>query len=262
MKYLIIITSLLTSFVYSQNFDLNFDFDKSELTPSQLKKLNSISEKIGSQKIELTGFTDQSGTDGYNKTLSKKRAKSVKEQLIQLGINENQIVKTEGKGKHNDLSLTDSEQRKVIIKIIESENANSHLNDEVSTESIDKMSIGEKFTIKNLEFIPGRHFITDDSKPELIKLLNVLKERPTLKIDIHGHVCCTTKSMDGFDIDTERNNLSKTRAKFVYDYLVEEGIEEDRLSYRGFGGTQPAYPETNDENRQKNRRVEIVLLEK
>ena len=116
--------------------------------------------------------------------------------------------------------------------------------------------------IKNLEFIPGRHFITDDSKPELIKLLNVLKERPTLKIDIHGHVCCTTKSMDGFDIDTERNNLSKTRAKFVYDYLVEEGIEEDRLSYRGFGGTQPAYPETNDENRQKNRRVEIVLLEK
>lgn len=70
-------------------------------------------------------------------------------------------------------------------------------------------------------------------------LFNTLKTHPTLTIEIQGHLCCTTHNED------------------VYDYLVENGISADRLSYKGFGGTRKIITEEeSEEDKTTNRRVE------
>ena len=60
---------------------------------------------------------------------------------------------------------------------------------------------------------------------------------------------------------TEINmNLSKERANAVITYLVGKGIASDRLTAKGYGESKPEVPNTNDENRAINRRVEFRIL--
>lgn len=90
----------------------------------------------------------------------------------------------------------------------------------------------------------------------MAELLQVLIENPKLKIEIHGHICCQPN---------EPNELiSRARAEAVYYYLIKNGINRDRLQYKSFGSSQPIYPipEKNDFERDENRRVEILILEK
>ena len=89
----------------------------------------------------------------------------------------------------------------------------------------------------------------------LTDLLEIMNEFPKLEIAIEGHICC--------DVNDE-TNLPTTRAKVIYDYLVQHGIKSARLSFRGFGSTKPIYklPEQNDLQQISNRRVEIRVVSK
>lgn len=70
---------------------------------------------------------------------------------------------------------------------------------------------------------------------------------------IQGHICCQV---------TDEYGISTLRAKAVYDYLISYGITPGRLSYKGYGSTQPLYqlPESDEEQRVANRRVEIKVV--
>ncbi len=84
-----------------------------------------------------------------------------------------------------------------------------------------------------------------------------------LAIEIQGHICCEENGIDGFDSDLRTRDLSVQRAKTVYNYLVENGIDEGRLSYRGFGSSQKVTrDESTLEQQMKNRRVEIKIIRK
>ena len=100
--------------------------------------------------------------------------------------------------------------------------------------------------------------------PALKELLTILQERPTLVIEIQGHICCgQNEPADGMDIDTNERALSLNRAKAVYNFLVLNGIAEERLSYKGFGYTQPIInPEITETDKTTNRRVEIKIIKK
>jgi hypothetical protein len=52
-----------------------------------------------------------------------------------------------------------------------------------------------------------------------------MKEHPGLKLEIDGFVCCMPETMDGWDIETKKQDLSVQRAKYVYDYLARRGID-------------------------------------
>lgn len=100
------------------------------------------------------------------------------------------------------------------------------------------------------------------SIPVLEELLATLKENSQLKIEIQGHICCMPGDEDGMDLDTKEMSLSENRAKLVFNYLVRNGIDESRLTYKGYGHTQPKVkPERTPEEEQMNRRVEIKVLE-
>ena len=97
--------------------------------------------------------------------------------------------------------------------------------------------------------------ILPKSKPVLIELLCAMQDNPALRIEIQGHICCQTV----FDI----NELSVMRARAIYNYLVTQKINRKRLSYKGYGTSDPIYPipEKSEQEQDENRRVEILVLD-
>nr|WP_305069628.1 OmpA family protein [Flavobacterium covae] len=114
--------------------------------------------------------------------------------------------------------------------------------------------VGDKLKIENLNFVLNTYAITQESRGKLYELWLVMQQNPNLKIQIQGHICCVTK---------DRQDLSTQRAKAVYKFLEFKNIEKTRMSYKGFGSSQPLYdlPEKNEEERAANRRVEIEVVD-
>jgi outer membrane protein OmpA-like peptidoglycan-associated protein len=88
----------------------------------------------------------------------------------------------------------------------------------------------------------------------LDSLVTTLKEKPAYEIIIYGHICCHPPGQDGQDISTGIFNLSVARAKVIYDYLIEHGIEAGRLSYKGLKADYPT-----GKGEKYDRRVEIQI---
>jgi outer membrane protein OmpA-like peptidoglycan-associated protein len=114
-------------------------------------------------------------------------------------------------------------------------------------------TVGEKLKIDNLEFMINTFAVVNESRGKLYELLLVLQHNPQLKIEIQGHLCC---------MPVDRTDLSTKRAKAIYSFLVANQIYPPRLSYKGFGSSQPIFPipEKNEAERAANRRVEIVIV--
>lgn len=133
----------------------------------------------------------------------------------------------------------------------------------VAKKDITDLNVGEAMTISGLNFYGGRHYLLPESKKPLLNLLQALKDHPTMQVEIQGHVCCTAGKDDGLDLDTGRPKLSENRARVVYNYLVDNGIDASRLRYRGFGHARPlVWPELSEDDMQANRRVEIMIIHK
>jgi len=126
-----------------------------------------------------------------------------------------------------------------------------------------KLEVGGSISLPELTFIPGKHELDNDSKPYMDALLATLKSHPTVSVEIQGFICCDYRKKDGFDSETKKYELSTNRAKTVYDFLVANGIDASRMKYVGLGNTKPkVFPEQTNSDREKNRRVELVVLSK
>jgi outer membrane protein OmpA-like peptidoglycan-associated protein len=123
------------------------------------------------------------------------------------------------------------------------------------------LNTGDEVIVEGLNFYPGSHRTLPEAKPILRKLLETMQNNPTLMIEIQGHVCCANRpNDDGLDDETGDFRLSWNRAQFVRDYLVQNGIDAARISYRGYAMTHPlVYPEVTIQDQIKNRRVEILI---
>ena len=84
----------------------------------------------------------------------------------------------------------------------------------------------------------------------MVKLLN---ENPTIKIEISGHT-------DNVGTPSDNIILSNNRAKAVVNYLVSKGIGTQRLTYKGYGETQPVADNKTEEGRAMNRRTEMKVI--
>lgn len=124
--------------------------------------------------------------------------------------------------------------------------------------------VGESVVLTEIHFEEGRHVLLKSSRPALNAMLDALKKIPTLQLEIQGHMCCGDMlAADGFDMDTKEFMLSYNRAKEVNDFMVQNGIDASRLTYKGFGTRKRlVYPEMSDDDRAKNRRVEFVVTKK
>ena len=110
------------------------------------------------------------------------------------------------------------------------------------------ISVGEKLVLRNIEFVTGKSDITPKSEKILNNALRAMQKMPDMKFEIVGHT-------DDVGDDDANMKLSQDRAAAVKQWLVSRGIDGGRLSTRGAGETEPMVPNTNDTNRQRNRRV-------
>lgn len=117
------------------------------------------------------------------------------------------------------------------------------------------IQVGETVELQNIFFEFDKYRLLPESKVELDKLVKMLKNNPEMKIRLQGHT-------DNQGTEEYNMELSENRAKSVHDYLVENGIAKDRLSYKGFGESKPIATNETEEGRAKNRRTEFEVIEK
>lgn len=113
---------------------------------------------------------------------------------------------------------------------------------------------GEKAVLKNIFFDTDKYELKPKSKTELDKVIKFLDTNSDIKVEIAGFT-------DDQGSPEYNKSLSLNRAKAVYEYLIREGIDKERLSFRGYGQNNPVAPNDSEENRQKNRRIEFLLVE-
>jgi outer membrane protein OmpA-like peptidoglycan-associated protein len=109
--------------------------------------------------------------------------------------------------------------------------------------------------LKNVFFDVNKAELKPESMIELDKVVQLLKENPTIKIEIDGHTDNVGKPADNL-------TLSNNRAKAVINYFLYKGVAADRLSSKGFGETKPVADNTSEQGRAKNRRTELKVVAK
>jgi outer membrane protein OmpA-like peptidoglycan-associated protein len=98
----------------------------------------------------------------------------------------------------------------------------------------------------------GKYSLRGEAREKLAKVSGIILAHPGLRLEVEGHT-------DSIGSDEFNQKLSENRAGAVRDYLVAQGLAEDAVSAVGFGKTQPIAPNDTAANRQKNRRVELVV---
>ena len=114
---------------------------------------------------------------------------------------------------------------------------------------------GSVIELKNVFFETAKFDLKPESKVELDKLVAFLTVNKTMKGELSGHT-------DNVGDKKMNLSLSQNRAKAVYDYLVTNGIDAKRLTYKGYGDTKPKVKNDSDENRAMNRRTEFTVVGK
>ena len=109
----------------------------------------------------------------------------------------------------------------------------------------------------------NKHTLRSESVNELDRLVKLMNENPTMKIELSGHT-------DTRGSAEHNRSLSENRAKAVVEYLIDHGIAKDRLKFAGYGESQPInsdntiYAEKSrtkkEELHQENRRTEFKIL--
>jgi outer membrane protein OmpA-like peptidoglycan-associated protein len=291
--FLIIFFMMIASATFAQEqFSVNFDSNKFELTAKEKNALNQwVLENKNSKIVAINGYTDEDGSTKANDTLAQNRVDFVFN-TIKDKVKIREDFKTRSFGELHLHSKVKAENRKVTIfylleKDLVREEEILGIKKEIPIEipkkeisypeklifdnpngtksefkldrdfmkKVGDSKVGEKLKIENLNFIVNTFAVVNESRGKLYELLLVMQKNPNLKIEIQGHLCC---------MPIDRTNLSTQRAKAIYNFLVSNEIDKNRLSYKGFGSTMPIYPlpEKGEQERAANRRVEILILDK
>ena len=115
------------------------------------------------------------------------------------------------------------------------------------------IEMGESIVLRNIFFDTDKAVLKKESEVELNNLLELMRNNPKMRVEISGH----TDNQGGRDHNLQ---LSRNRAKAVYDYLVSKGIKADRMRYKGYGFDKPVATNDTPEGRALNRRTEFRIV--
>jgi outer membrane protein OmpA-like peptidoglycan-associated protein len=279
--FLCLISTMARAQVSHDTLRVYFPFDESVLTPGAQATLDSFITRYRGQELpatlEIRGHCDAIGSNAYNEALSERRTRTVHDYLLNKGVTKTAIAQAAGFGERLPLNANHTPGERSLNRRVEIVWARAeatapppppaNLPDTVpvfSRAAVDTVKEGSTLRLRNINFYGGRHTFLPQALPALDELVDVLKAYPTMVIDIQGHICCRYGyTEDGMDYDAGDMNLSHNRARAVYYYLAEHGIDKRRMTYRGFQGTRPlVWPEETEADRTLNRRVEIRIVKK
>lgn len=116
------------------------------------------------------------------------------------------------------------------------------------------LEVGSTIVFENLLFEQGTAEMLESSADDLDRLSELLSDNESLVIELGGHT-------DRIGSTEALQELSEERVNVVKQYLVEHGANPEQITTVGYGGSQPIAPNDTEENRAKNRRVEVKVLE-
>ena len=120
---------------------------------------------------------------------------------------------------------------------------------------LDRSLLNKTFVLENIYYDLDKFNIRSDAAPELDKIVVILKDNPTLKLELSSHT--DVRAPDAYNV-----RLSQNRAKSAVEYIVSQGVSADRLVAKGYGETQLVVKNAKtEEEHQRNRRTEIKILE-
>jgi outer membrane protein OmpA-like peptidoglycan-associated protein len=119
--------------------------------------------------------------------------------------------------------------------------------------ALSPLTSGEKTVMNNVFFELDSYTLMPNSFPELNALVELMRNYPTLQLEISGHT-------DNIGTAAYNLELSQKRAESVVKYLVDKGIDSARLKAKGYGSTQPNFSNDTAEGRFKNRRTEFKVI--
>lgn len=253
----------------NQKHVVYFETDKYKVLETEKNRLlffiqNLQVEKI--KKISIYGFCDDRGSDQYNLDLSQHRADAIKQLFSSTGIKEELISNVDGKGEillkviaTEDLNVIRGLNRKVEIEVeynIPKKGKSKNIKDDrkkpITLES--ELRVGDKIVLDKILFRTGYSYVLKESIPVLEKTARILRDKNNIYFTIKGHVCCTAYGRDAVDRGTGKRNLSFSRARYVYEYLMKNGVAKKRMKYVGL---KHKYPLGGDP--KFDRRVEIEI---
>ncbi len=118
--------------------------------------------------------------------------------------------------------------------------------------TFNQLEVGKALILKNVFFEQSKYVLLPESYPELDKLVRTMQQNPTIRIEISGHT-------DNIGDPRLNVSLSEFRARVVMNYLTRQGISENRIETKGYGGTRPLAGNATESQREQNRRVEFVV---
>ena len=124
---------------------------------------------------------------------------------------------------------------------------------EATYEVVIKIDPPKDFVLDNVYFDTGKSTLKPNSYKALNDLVEILKIKSTMVVEIQGHT-------DNVGKEDENLKLSQSRAEEVRKYLISKGIEEARVSAKGYGQTMPIADNANDAGKSKNRRTSLKVI--
>jgi outer membrane protein OmpA-like peptidoglycan-associated protein len=122
--------------------------------------------------------------------------------------------------------------------------------------NLEPLQLGKKLGLPEIQFEMGTSNPTGNALQLMDRLAEFMLSNPEVRIEIQGHVHDTGEN------SIAAKKVSEARAKRVYLYLIEKGVDKGRLEWKGYGNTEMLYPKPkNQYEEQANRRVEIKILD-
>lgn len=229
-----------------------------------------VQEKVIEPKVEVSR-NDLAILKGIIRDEKTQQPISATVEIIDNGTGE--LVSTfqsDGSGKYL-VSLPAGKNYGIAVKadsyLFHSENFNiplaSGYREYIKNIDLKKVEVGKIIVLRNIFYDLDKATLRPESKSELERLIKLMNENPTLKIELGGHT-------DSRGSATYNQQLSEKRAMSVVNYLIDHGISKDRLKFAGYGETQLIVPDAEinkltgdarEEAHQQNRRTEFKILE-
>jgi len=249
---------------YAQELHQNvfFETDQYTITSVQENALNMFISSLDTltiKTIKIYGYCDDRGTKIYNQRLSENRAATVKNYLLDSEFSEKQIKVIDGKGElplNVTVNINKIRKKNRRVEIVVTAKHASNDIEKPTTQTILKrgVKVGDKVRLKNIYFKTGYSTIMPSSIPTLKEITAILVEKKNIYFTIEGHVCCTHDTYDAIDRKSGLRNLSISRAKFIYTFLLQQGVEKHRMKYVGLRRKHPLGGDP-----KLDRRVELLI---
>tara|TARA_B100000902_G_scaffold399561_1_gene471021 strand:- start:10217 stop:12142 length:1926 start_codon:yes stop_codon:yes gene_type:complete len=215
----------------------------------------SLHEKIQPEKVLFIkgDIKDSDGT--YIDSVSIKLKNITTNEITEISVNGGKYVSALTLDTTDDILITFNKKGYAF-----NSHYISHTDERFSSPAkldveIDKLEKGKTFEINNIYFETNSFEINKVSEVILFEFSDYLIKNPNLEIEISGHT-------DNIGSREDNLILSTNRAKSVYEFLINNGVDARRLSYVGYGEDMPIYDNNTVEGRSKNRRTECTIIQK